>query len=431
MRGRPGRGRLSSRSVRSSFRPGLHRAGKSASCLRSTSFENIPGAAFDNTLDPVLGLDPDFRVPAEPSIAVGLNRIVEIVNNTVIILDKRGIISQTNIWSAFQNVPPNSPDLGHQVVYDDTNGRFYITYVTVGPGGVGGLFTIHNDVSIDSTPNDYTNSFVLAGNGAAVIPQTSATTGVPIIPINAQIGYNREGAFFTYDLVTTAASATAPAGAYDSTLLLVVDKATNTNTAYQMNNLNYGMSPAQMHNAPAGVADDFHRHQRHRRQRHPVRQLVASRHVHDQRVQRQRALRAISVGVPNYNNGKLPDAPQPGDFLDTFDTAITNAAWRNNTLVASQTAKVNGKDMVRWYQITTANNGATLDQSGNIDGGPGIWTFFPRIDISARGDLGIVYNESSATESFHLRHRPDARRSEGLPAEPAPRKGRQRHLHRH
>ena len=56
--------------------------------------QNVPGAAFDNTLDPTTGTDPNFRTPAEPSIAVGINRIVEIVNNTVFVLDKSGALTK-------------------------------------------------------------------------------------------------------------------------------------------------------------------------------------------------------------------------------------------------------------------------------------------------------------------------------------------------
>jgi hypothetical protein len=393
--------RGSSRFVRQSrtpFRPNLD-ALEDRITPAVNVLQNVPGAAFDNTLDPLTNTDANFRTPAEPSIAVGLNRIVEIVNNTVFVLDKTGaVLSQTNIFDFSGVVPPNSPDLGDQVVYDDTNGLFYISYVTQAAGGA--IF-YHFDQSLNSTPNNYLTDFVgINGlNLGPPIPGNSPTTGVPIIPIDVRIGYNREAVFFTYDQVTTIASATAPAGAYDSTTLIVASKspATTGLQSFQLSNLNYGMAPAQMHNAPAGSPEIFVGTNGIGNNGTPFGSSSLRVTYMTNVTSATPTFRTINVGVSNYGNGQLPNAPQPGDVLDTFDTAITNAAWRNNTLVAAQTAKINGKDEVRWYQINAANNGALLSQSGNIDGGPGVFTFFPRIDISARGDLGIAFNASSAS----------------------------------
>jgi hypothetical protein len=158
------------------------------------------------------------------------------------------------------------------------------------------------------------------------------------------------------------------------------------------------MAPAQMHNAPAGSPEIFVGTNGIGQNNTPFGNGSLRVTYETNVLSATSTFKVVSVGVANYGNGPLPNASQPNDFLNTYDTQITDAAWRNNTLVAAQTAKVNGKDEVRWYIINTANNGAQLSQTGNIDGGAGVYTYFPRVDISARGDLGIVYNQSSATQ---------------------------------
>ena len=380
------------------FRPELH-ALEDRVVPAVNLLQNIPGASFDNTLDPVTATDPNFRVPAEPSIAVGVNRIVEIVNNTMFVLNKSGgVLSQENLFNLVGNFPANSNNTADQVIYDDTNGRFYMFFLTQN----GALSQLAVGVSSTSTPTNIGTDFL---GQTITLTETSPTSGVPLLPIDVRAGFNREGVFVTDDMVTTIASATAPAGAYDSTLLTTINAAdfaanplTSPLPATQLSNLNYGMAPAEMHNAPAGSPEIFVGTNGIGQNGTPFGSSSLRVTYLSNPFSANPTFKTVIVGVANYVNGPLPNAPQPSDVLDTYDTAITNAAWRNNTLVAAQTAKVGGKDVVRWYQISTANNGAVLSQSGNINAGPGVFTYFPRVDISARGDLGIVYNQSSSTQ---------------------------------
>jgi hypothetical protein len=384
--------------VRSAFRPELQTL-EDRVVPALNILQNVPGAAFDNTLDPTTGTDPNFRVPAEPSIAVGVNRIVEIVNSTMFILDKTGaVLAQENLFDQVGLFPANSNNLAEQVIYDDTNGRFY--FFLLSQNGAASQLTI--GVSTDSTPTNPATDF---GGQTITLAQTSPTSGVALQPIDIRAGFNREAVFLTSDLVTTAASPTALAGAYDSTLLTTIGTAAfnaSPTTApvnqLQLSNLNYGMAPASMHNAPAGSPEIFVGTNGIGNNGTPFGSTSLRVTYMTNVLSATPTFKVISVGVANFGNGQLPNAPQPGDVLDTYDTAITNSAWRNNELVAAQTAKINGKDVVRWYEIGTANNSATLQQSGSIDGGAGVFTYFPRIDISARGDLGIVYNQSSASQ---------------------------------
>jgi hypothetical protein len=393
------------RSTRAKFRPEMQ-ALEDRLVPATTIYRSVSGAAYNNTTDPT-GFDNNFRIPADPSIAVGVNRMVEIVNSSVFVLDKSGAtISQTNLFTIFGPVlGPNDTNLADQAVYDDNSGRFYIFFLSQTSN------TLFFAVSNDSTPNNFlvpNNDFVNRGS-FSMAGFTSQTGGGLLQPIDLRVGYNREAVFVTADMITAA-------GAYDSTILLTINKVNPivnllSNVAgvfpvntFQLDNLNYGMAPAAMHNASAGGPAYFVSTFGIGNNNTPFGSGILRVTTMTNTLSPNATFRAVSIAVDRFGNGPLPDAAQPGDpiintnRLHIGDTAITNAAWRDNHLVAAQTAKVNNKGTVRWYEIDTSNRTPALLQQGNIDPGAGISTFFPRIEISGRLDIGITYDESSANE---------------------------------
>ena len=164
------------------------------------------------------------------------------------------------------------------------------------------------------------------------------------------------------------------------------------------------MAPAQMHNAPAGSPEYFVGTNGIGSNGTPFSSSALRVTTMTNVTLAAPIFRTVIVGVSSYGNGPIPDAFQPGDPLNNTnrlhigDTGITNAAWRDNHLVATQTARSGGKGVVRWYEMRTNDRAVTLIQSGSIDPGPGTATYFPRIEISARLDIGLTYNESSAVE---------------------------------
>ena len=51
----------------------------------------------------------------------------------------------------------------------------------------------------------------------------------------------------------------------------------------------------------------------------------------------------------------------------------------------------------RWYEFITSSPSPTLAQSGEV-GAPGAASYFPSIDISPNGNIGMNFLESSASE---------------------------------
>ena len=105
--------------------------------------------------------------------------------------------------------------------------------------------------------------------------------------------------------------------------------------------------------------------------------------------------------------------PNPG-LVDTNDTRMDSAVWETvngqQHLVLTQTVEDPADPTTakaRWYDFNTT--GATdpsvavpLYQSGEINPGAGVFTYFPSAAIDPAGDIGMTYLESSATELFTM-----------------------------
>lgn len=92
-----------------------------------------------------------------------------------------------------------------------------------------------------------------------------------------------------------------------------------------------------------------------------------------------------------------PDAPQqgPGSIppLDTVDTRLINATYRNGRIWASHTINANGRAAARWYEVRPDN--LTVVQQGTIAGNPHHY-FFPSISVNDLGDAVIGFTGSHA-----------------------------------
>src|SRR5262249_13042203 len=102
------------------------------------------------------------------------------------------------------------------------------------------------------------------------------------------------------------------------------------------------------------------------------------------------------IGVGSY--GQPPNAAQPhGGQLQTNDSSILSVAWRNNRLLATHTVGVSNVARVRWYEFNTSGT-PSLKQSGTINQGSGVYTYFPSININPNGDIGLTFMQSSTSQ---------------------------------
>lgn len=109
-----------------------------------------------------------------------------------------------------------------------------------------------------------------------------------------------------------------------------------------------------------------------------------------------------TVAVPS--NSTPPDAGARGTtaLLDTIDTRIMNAVIRDGSLYTCHTVSGGTRALARWYQINlngwpaTSTASPALTMSGNIAAASTTESsFFPAINVNARGDVAVVHAASS------------------------------------
>jgi hypothetical protein len=113
-----------------------------------------------------------------------------------------------------------------------------------------------------------------------------------------------------------------------------------------------------------------------------------------------------NLTVPAYSDPE--DPPQKGTSVrpETFDSRFWSTAYRNGYLWA--THHVNSSRVrARWYQVNmngwpTSGLNPQLVQSGEIDPGFTVRTFFSSITVNASGDAAITCSRSSPNEYISM-----------------------------
>jgi hypothetical protein len=107
-----------------------------------------------------------------------------------------------------------------------------------------------------------------------------------------------------------------------------------------------------------------------------------------------------AVTTPGYS--LPPDAEQPGRApeLDTGDSRITNAVFRNGALWAAHTVAANwgeaeNRAAIQWFQI---NPGAGIIAQQGVFGAPGYDYFCPTVMADGQSNLVMVFNRVGAGE---------------------------------
>ncbi len=117
----------------------------------------------------------------------------------------------------------------------------------------------------------------------------------------------------------------------------------------------------------------------------------------------------IPVGNIEDFSTAIPDPPQAGtaELIDANNRRALQAVWRNNHLytaatIAPPAAGDDGDEATaHWWDVNAANlANLVLDSQGNIGGeeiAPETHTFFPSIDVTDDGVIGVGFSASAAT----------------------------------
>ena len=330
--------------------------------------------------------------PPDPDIAAGPDYLVATVNTAIAFYTKDGTrVFLQPLLTFFDPIHPGGFFSDPVVAYDDLSGRFFVGILDIASASQRSFF----DLAVSNTSNP------LDGFTEMHKVETTETlpNGMKVWNDYPKIGFNADAFVVTLnmDLFSDPIGTNPDHGqviVFDKSTLL--DRDPDTLTLYRSDRPGpvYAPDPAPMHGSQPGDPLYF--------------------------VQEVTRFGADSIDViqmtnvlsdnPTYTDTIIPVTPylkpprakNPNGSAETFESFFLNADWRNNRLVATQDIGVNdGTDVIvraRWYEFSTAGDTPSLTQEGDIDQGPGVYTYFSAIAIAPNGDLGMTFEESSATE---------------------------------
>ena len=111
-------------------------------------------------------------------------------------------------------------------------------------------------------------------------------------------------------------------------------------------------------------------------------------------------LRIPQFGVPYVLRDLVPNLEGCG--ISALDGRLINVCWRDGSMYTAHGVLSGNKIVARWYEIRTLNwpnsEIPKLVQSGDIDPGGEIHTWFPALLANDQGDVGVVFARSSPEE---------------------------------
>lgn len=345
----------------------------------------LPRATLDSGFG---GITQTGAIPPDPYIGVGPSHVVTVVNTVYRVYDRNGAALTPTIpltgavGGLFNGTGATSSVTDPKCLYDQHSGRFVIMILEIVNGSqrayvllavsktanpvTGGWWTYRSEITTSISGSNHWGDYPGLGVDADAIYVTanmfSFTTGL--------FGGSKLRYFAKAPLLIGS-----PATFFDDL----------TNTSL------FTVQPAHTHGT--AIAEYFATHLSPGSVR-----LSAVRNSTTAPVRTN-----TTVVVGGSYSDPATDVPNlGGSNLDGFDGRMHNAFWRNNRLLCTHIQSTGGKDIVRWYEFDTGNwpiSGLpTLVQSGVIDAGGDIHTWFPSIASNNCGQIAMVFGRSASTE---------------------------------
>jgi hypothetical protein len=332
--------------------------------------------------------------PPDTDVAAGPTYLVETVNTTVAFYNKQtgALVSSQDLAQFFApaGAGPRADLFDPRITYDDIAGRFVISIVEENDAHKSSFFDFA--VSNDSDP---THGF------AEVHRLNVEETGSngPFWADYPEVGWNADAYVYTFNMYAFPGAT----GAFDHVQVLTVVKSSaldaNAGTLSfsrvdRTESADFNLAPAAMHGAAPGA---------------PL-QLVeenngSSNLLFVQMTNLTAATPTFTdtvVNVPSYSPVVPPKQPNGSTITTIIDSGMLSVFTRNNMLVAAQNVGTGGVTQARWYRFDLSGATPTLADWGQINQGPGVFTYFPSIDMAPDGSMGMTFLESSAAEFLSM-----------------------------
>jgi len=324
--------------------------------------------------------------PPDPHLAVGPNHVAVMTNGAIAFFTKDGTLTfQDEIEDSYGfwgSVGATSFVFDPEVLYDELSGRFFaMAAEAYAPGSKSYVLVA---VSDDSDPNGtwYKYRFDTSGYAGNLFDS-------PNIAVDANVMYITGDGF--------GLGANFPVYTFDKASLLVGNPpAITRSTTLPTSTQSAGMPPVSFNSPPA---------------LYMVEHKESGYNTSVRLIALQDPLGTITftttdLTVPGY--GPPEDPPQLGTSTrpETFDARFWIVAYRNGSLWA--THHINSdRVMARWYEIEMkgwpdSGQQPTLRQSGTIDPGPGVRTFFTSITVDDHGNAAMCYARGAPDEYFSM-----------------------------
>ena len=348
-----------------------------------------PGTAFDGMN---FNSTSAGAVPPDTHAAVGPNNVVETVNTAVRVFDKAGTVLSTRELSSFFGVSEDYPNQfisDPRVVYDESTGHFIMEALYIDNANESSFVLLATSNTSNPT----------GGWEKHIIDVTETENGQRLWGDFPGLGWDADGIYITLNMFDFSAVG----GFHHASLITINKKAAedgnaSTFTSYhvQFSSDDFTVQPATMHGSKSrGPLYMIEESPSEDGQHLEVLKIAANKLSSHPTILR------YEITVPFYTPGIQTPAPQLGGFpMDTGDSRILDASWRGGTLVAAQNAgdPITGVTHARWYAISTTTGVPMYSQSGDIDPGPGVFTYYPSVEINPAGSIGMTYMQSSATQ---------------------------------
>jgi hypothetical protein len=349
------------------------------------------------------GNTPGF-VPPDTCAAAGPSEIVETVNTDIAIYNKSGgaILSPTDLAAFFQSIGPINQLSDSAVAYNELAGTFFVGVLNItfdifgNPSSDSYLYAVSNNNSPQSA-SDFTFHSVNLSN---LDPAGSGSFWADY----PRIGWNASAYVASFNMFTNGFIQN-----FAHVLVLnleVASPGTGTLALVPGGTSNGTLAPATMHGSTA--TDPMYLVEESGASPGKAITVVSETNLFNFATGPSFTFKDVALpAAADYLSP--PAATQPGttNLIDTNDSRILNAEWRNNHLVADQAigVKTDAQAHARWYEFDTTNftsTGPTLIQDGTIGLGSGANSYFPSIAIGANDVLGMTYIESSPTEYMSM-----------------------------
>ena len=324
--------------------------------------------------------------PPDPHLAVGADHVVLITNGAIAFYTKDGTLTfQDEIEDSFGfwgSVGASSFVFDPEVIYDELSGRFF-ALASDKEQATGKSFALVA-VSDDADPN---------GNWFKYRFETTPLAGPTFDSPN--IGVDNQAVYITGDF--GGGGPIYPVFIFDKASLLAGNPPVVQNSfRLPTQTESAGIPPVSFDDPPALYMIEHREFNTN----------TAVRLIALQNALTSPTITSFSLTVPVY--GRPEDPPQMGtsNRPETFDARFWSVAYRNGSLWATHHINSN-RVLARWYEIAmngwpVTDQDPTLVQSGEIDPGAGIRTFFSSITVDDHGNAAMSFARSSPDEFISM-----------------------------